>query len=380
MNKNLDSIRFYAFLGVFLYHLKFLDGGYLGVQAFFVLSGFLLTPNLIELKKFDFGQFLSTFYGRRALRIFPVYYAYLFVVGLVGIVYLHWLKHPLSTLTNFFETLPTTLTYTYNFYHASAKYEHNPLTNHFWSLAVEEQFYLIWPLFIWFIPTKTIRRVLVALVALGPILRLGTYCLARFTSAKLWLAFPELVIYVVPWSHIDAFALGGLFALTKSVPKFLSAKFMLLATLIAGFVIELLAKKTTSWHTLGYPSLMNGNYRFVWAYSLVNLSFAMLIKKVSLNLENLPTLDWPLVQYLGKISYGLYIFHFPCIYLFSSSRLKMDNLFLNTLAIFSTSVFLSIISYEAFEKHFLKLKDVWFQKSISKVQNQGLILDHELTY
>jgi len=51
-----------------------------------------------------------------------------------------------------------------------------------------------------------------------------------------------------------------------------------------------------------------------------------------------------------------------------------------TLAIFSTSVLLSIISYEAFEKHFLQLKEVWFQKHVSKVQNQGLILDHELTY
>lgn len=79
MNKELDSFRFYAFLSVFFYHAKFVDAGYVGVQAFFVLSGFLLTPSLIELKTQKFGPYLKTFYGRRALRIFPLYYTYLYL-------------------------------------------------------------------------------------------------------------------------------------------------------------------------------------------------------------------------------------------------------------------------------------------------------------
>jgi len=77
MSNGLTSYRALAFFAVFLFHMHLINFGYLGVQAFFVLSGFLLTPILIEMKRENsFRQYFIKFYGRRALRIFPLYFAY----------------------------------------------------------------------------------------------------------------------------------------------------------------------------------------------------------------------------------------------------------------------------------------------------------------
>jgi peptidoglycan/LPS O-acetylase OafA/YrhL len=85
MIRALDSFRFYAFLAVFLFHIGRFDAGYLGVQAFFVLSGFLLTPILVDMKRaLPLKRYMISFYGRRVLRICPLYYFYLLVAGLLG--------------------------------------------------------------------------------------------------------------------------------------------------------------------------------------------------------------------------------------------------------------------------------------------------------
>ena len=82
MNKGLTTFRFFAFLAVFLVHVGVFDAGYLGVQAFFVLSGFLLSPILVGMKSaLSTQDYFVHFYGRRALRIFPIYYAYLFLIA-----------------------------------------------------------------------------------------------------------------------------------------------------------------------------------------------------------------------------------------------------------------------------------------------------------
>ena len=84
--KSLDSFRFFAFFAVYLFHTNILGCGYLGVQAFFVLSGFLITPILLEMRQeLNFKSYLIVFYSRRALRIFPLYYGYL-VISLIILV------------------------------------------------------------------------------------------------------------------------------------------------------------------------------------------------------------------------------------------------------------------------------------------------------
>ena len=143
--RGLDSFRLFAFMAVYLYHVGVMPSGYVGVLAFFVLSGFLLTPILVDMRRELSGRrFFLNFYGRRWLRIFPLYYFYLALIAaaaggqLIG-------RAP-SVLQHATGQLVYALTYTYDFFHASSGYRFSPLLTHFWSLAVEEQFYVVWPL------------------------------------------------------------------------------------------------------------------------------------------------------------------------------------------------------------------------------------------
>ncbi|MGB8410267.1 MAG: acyltransferase family protein, partial [Gallionella sp.] len=120
MNKGLTSFRALAFFAIFLYHINpgpgylGLQAGYLGVQAFFVLSGFLLTPILLEMKaNLNRKDFFVHFYGRRALRIFPLYYSYLAIVAILSVaaIYLYGASATVP-LQRFIEQLPWTMTYT----------------------------------------------------------------------------------------------------------------------------------------------------------------------------------------------------------------------------------------------------------------------------
>ncbi|MBI5814878.1 MAG: acyltransferase [Nitrospinae bacterium] len=154
----MDSFRFFAFLAVFLFHAGYLECGYLGVQAFFVLSGFLLTPILLDMKaSLDRGQYFRNFYGRRVLRIFPLYYACLVAAALVLLSawQLPALRQTPGVASSLAE-LPYLFTYTSDFYQAahSGLRHTSPLFTHFWSLAVEEQFYLVWPFFLWLVPAR----------------------------------------------------------------------------------------------------------------------------------------------------------------------------------------------------------------------------------
>ena len=132
----LDGIRAFAILGVFLYHspLHF-KGGWAGVDLFFVLSGFLITRILASHREMPIKQYFGTFYMRRARRILPPYIALMIIASLLfG-----------------FSWLPTWYTYlgAMNFPRVGP-----PELSMLWSLAVEEQFYLFWPFVVLFVPRR----------------------------------------------------------------------------------------------------------------------------------------------------------------------------------------------------------------------------------
>ncbi len=162
MVKGLDGLRAVAFLLVFLFHCKYLAGGWVGMQLFFVLSGFLITGILVRQRESEGSArgFFFNFYGRRVLRIFPVYHAYLLLAGLVIGVLGDFLQLRPDRFVDYGEQLPYALTYVYDFYHASSAYEHSHLLTPFWSLSVEEQFYLLWPLLIHLTPPKRVKTML----------------------------------------------------------------------------------------------------------------------------------------------------------------------------------------------------------------------------
>ena len=163
----LDGVRGIAILLVLFCHFFFIstpsnlyefvlqklgDYGNLGVDLFFVLSGFLITGILMDTKGKE--NYFKNFIIRRSLRIFPLYYFVLIIIFLIM---------PLFSIFNgplmdrVLEGEVYAWTYTYNFFIAE-KQSWPPFIGHFWSLAVEEQFYLVWPLAVYLLSTEALKR------------------------------------------------------------------------------------------------------------------------------------------------------------------------------------------------------------------------------
>ena len=368
MNTGLTSFRALAFFAVFLFHIGHFRAGYLGVQAFFVLSGFLLTPILVNMKK-DLGHrdYFVHFYGRRALRIFPLYYGYLFVVGVIALFIVNTQNYSgIERVDRFLDQLPWAITYTYNFFHASSIYEHTHLVTHFWSLAVEEQFYLFWPLLLFLVPSKNLNNILILMIILGPVLRLLTALACTYDPFNVINGRVDLVVYVLPLSHIDAFAAGGYFALYKNSKASALSWIMMFGVLILGYTTQFTSTGSVSVRSLGYPPFMNGKY--LWGYSILNLFLAYLLVQIR-DETFIPALfknKW--IRYIGRISYGLYVFHFPIIWVvyhyLSGYQAALASLLI--------SIIVSSLSYEFFEKRILNYKDVLFSR---KSANEALHSD-----
>ena len=383
MNKGLTSFRALAFFAIFLCHIGRFDGGYIGILAFFVLSGFLLTPILADMKSsLSRKDFFIHFYGRRVLRIFPLYYAYLVIVASVSFIAISRYGYaeiiPMDRLQiilqmkRFNEQLPWTATYTYDFFYASEYFKFTPLATHFWSLAVEEQFYLVWPLAIFFIPPDYLKRFLLLVIAAGPLMR---FLLKRAIDANM---LPvggldtDLDIYVLPFSHLDAFAVGGYFSLYgKSRPGHL-VWISILLVFALGMITSWLSGGQVHWSELGYGAYMYDSYKYVWGYSAVNLMFAYVLVHVRDKAFMPAFFENPLLVYLGTISYGLYVFHFPILWLVNELMHSYPALWqvnelmrsypeiVRILISFSVTVMISMVSYEFMEKRFIKLKDKYF--------------------
>lgn len=152
----LDSIRAIAILAVFFHHALGIKILWMGVDLFFVLSGFLITGVLLSAKHHTIGGFFAHFYARRARRILAPYLLMLIVASFFfGVVWMrHWYLYIL--LTNLLLPL-----------HIPHPVAFDPL----WSLAVEEQFYLVWPFAVYFLDERHLRRLLVMLIILAPVLR-----------------------------------------------------------------------------------------------------------------------------------------------------------------------------------------------------------------
>ncbi|UZS00145.1 acyltransferase family protein [Chondrinema litorale] len=358
----LNGFRFILFFIVYLYHIKVLEGGYIGVQGFFVLSGFLLTPILVNTKKNTntLFEYLKNFLVRRSLRIFPLYYLYL------GVIFITIIAFNLDS-SPYFESLKSQLifglSYTYNFYHQTAFWEHNVFIVHFWSLAVEEQFYLFWPLLIYLFPSRRLSFILIVIIALGPILRFFLASISDMNIFTFLIDNRNIFVYLSTISHIDAFAIGGLFATNKSLSiniKYLILILILVLTL--GYITNIISTNSINWSSLGYPEYMTNSYKFIWGYSLVNLCFAGII----LNIKNgglfSSFLKNKQLTLLGKISYGLYVYHYGAIYCAGFVQKKLENYvpdwLLDTRIIaFIITVIISYVSYFYFEERFIKLKD-----------------------
>ncbi len=360
----LNAYRAFAFLAVFLCHEFKLHAGYLGVQAFFVLSGFLITPILVDMNRKLAGKtYFSHFYGRRALRIFPLYYFYLALVGVIGFVLLQFNGIPgMGHYDEFVRQLPWSALFLTNFSSAIGPFENTRLISHFWSLAVEEQFYLFWPIVIFLVPFKKLRPALLFFILTGPPIRwlIGS----DFVSHSLPFLNQDIAmrVYVLPFSHVDAFAIGGYFALYGKSFRSGSVWALLGFTYVIGVATAWMATGHFVPSDLGYGPFMVDAGKHIWGYSLLNFTFAYVLIHVR-DRKFLPWLfEFSPLNYLGKISYGLYVYHFAVIHVVNIAFADQHDLIRYALALFGTFV-ISAASYELMEKWFLKFKDVYFKRN-----------------
>ncbi len=301
----LDSLRALALFGVMTEHYlpESIYGSFLdswkpafplewgsGVSLFFVLSGFLITGillrcrDIITLTKQSTAFTLQRFYIRRFLRIFPIYYLTLAVaVILFKKVRSDFLWH---------------LTYTTNIMVFSQD-SWDAYATHFWSLAMEEQFYLIWPFVILLLPQKQLLKAIFITIALAPLFRfIGYY----------GLGLSQIQIGVFPIASLDALGLGALLAFyTHNHDQFKHTKrnlckfglWVCLPLLISFTIISFAFRGTVLLNTLVKPTILAIFY--VWLVSGAAKGFGGLSGKF-LELK-------PLV-FIGKISYGIYIYHY----------------------------------------------------------------------
>jgi len=362
----LDGLRALAFLAVFLFHARYLPAGWSGVQLFFVLSGFLITRILLEMKeKFSIRDYFVKFYGRRFLRIFPLYYSYL---GFMSVVATWMISSNIWTfwMQTFLDQRKFAVYYIYDFYAATRFQSDSYLLTHFWSLAVEEQFYILWPLLILLTPKKWLKSLFISFIILGPILRLATLFIHNSGELRMLADSPARVVYSLPWSHIDAFALGAYIS-CFSLPRAKQQFFILLPLIpLLGFGIPLLTgSEQPSFWSFGFPLHMPDDYKFIWGYSLLNYIFALLIYLVVNQNFLVRFREWGPMRYLGKISYGLYVYHLVLYWAATDIRGRgiVNPPFTEpviTIVSFTATLLISSISYYFLEKPILRLKDQFF--------------------
>ncbi len=368
MIPGLDGLRAVAFLIVFLFHTRNLPFGWLGVQLFFVLSGFLITDILLRMKeKLPRGEYFTKFYGRRFLRIFPLYYFYLALVTVFIFILpslkLNLLKQELGP--GYLNQVWVAAFYVFDFFHASAFFVRSRFFTHLWSLSVEEQFYLLWPLLIILTPPGKFKQLCFTAIVLGFLFRLGITLIYRTQALPFISSDPQQAVNVLPFSHLDAFAFGA-FISRFEIPR---PRLQLLVLSILIPLVGLLtdyASKGTMTFALGYDLPMTGYYKEVWAYTLLNYFFAVLIYCVARTNLFTGILDTAPFRYLGKISYGLYVFHYGIIAIMVALfqkygleySIRSPQMFF---AAMSATFLIAAISFTLLEKPLIDLKDKLFR-------------------
>ena len=336
----LDGLRGLAILLVILLHanIEGFSGGFYGVDLFFVLSGFLITSILG--REFTAKQDINFthFYRRRVLRLFPA-------AALMSFLLLLFAYFFIPDFTQIKRDVIASLTYTANWTRAFAL--NCPVfLGHTWSLAVEEQFYLLWPLLLYLWLKRSARAAPAALFALG---------LAGLSMGlRAWLVLsgqPFWRIYNGFDTHCDAMFLGAASALAVNLRPESN-----LAKRVNRYCLRLWPVALTGMAALIAVSRFEQKYVMLYGYAGFAIFSAILI--LACNLERKtwfsPLLCSRPLVYLGRISYGLYLWHYTLLYVLANV-LQVPNpyfLLIGLPAVFCVSA----LSYHFLEKPLLGLR------------------------
>lgn len=361
----IDGVRGIAILLVITYHSLALwpsegvtdrlihlatDWTWSGVDLFFVLSGFLITGILLDAKGDE--HYFRTFYVRRALRIFPLYYITLLVVFALATL----MSHTRSSATRLLLTnQPWYWAYGVNVLIARNGSSIVPWgLSHLWSLSVEEQFYLVWPTVVWFTSSAGVRRLAIAVLLLEPIVRLVAPHLGISPTG----------IYALTLTRLDPLAIGAFLAtaIRRETDVQLLSNYKLVGAVGgAALVIQMLATRTSLSPSERATQLAG--------FSCIAVVFGAFLGAAILGPPGGALrrfLEKPLLRTFGRYSYAMYIVHYPFIHMVArvlptSDTVRLGNVmllpFLTTAVIVvASSLAIAKVTWTFIEQPFLKLK------------------------
>lgn len=355
---NLNGVRFIAAFWVIVHHIeqykeKFgYDNqlfytrfirliGPLGVFLFFVLSGFLITSLLLVEKERTNTINIKNFYMRRVLRIWPLYYFTVFL-GLFVLPHIPYLNIAGETeliQVDFTEKLILYLLILPNI--VTGVFKHIPYLSQNWSIGVEEQFYYFWP---WVIRQTKASRLLIIMIVF-----FLTFYITRSLTV---LYMPEIGL----WKYLNEFI------------KSLRITCMILGAIGAYFTyFQLNSKLVQLIFHKGFQVFLYGTLILMLSFGVylpgVNqeiyaLIFTLIIMNLAKNPDSILSLENPVFNYLGKISYGMYMYHTIAVVI----GVKISHSFGNSNFVsypisYILTIIMSGLSYQYFEKPFLKIKD-----------------------
>lgn len=303
LRRDIQGLRTIAVLAVLLYHFwpRRLTGGYVGVDIFFVISGFLITAHLLQRPPTTRRALLS-FWGRRVRRLLPV--AGLVLLVTLGATFL-WLPETMWRGTALEAAFAAV--YSENWYLASLATDYlaaegapSPI-QHYWSLSVEEQFYIIWPLLIGaiFVASPPRRREAALVLGLS-----GVFVASLGWSVWLTATDPSSAYFVTP-TRMWELAIGGLVALAAHIGVRVThggTRLILSWGGLALIGVSLLAFD----HSTPFPS---------WTALIPTVGTALVIFAGTddLRWSADPVFSWRWVQHIGLVSYSVYLWHWPAI-------------------------------------------------------------------
>lgn len=368
--KGLDSLRFFGAISVVIGHIELsrkdfgfenvmhlpyfhYTSGHIGVILFFVLSGFLITYLLLEEKQRTATIAFKKFFIRRALRIWPIYYLMVFFAffGLPALLpdypgrALAFGENSGAALMLFLLLIPN-----FTVFGTGAV----PGAYHLGTIGVEEQFYWIWPLLVRWFRNAFLFLVLVFIgITLLP--KTIDFVKIRVTQpGDEWRNLLDKTVEFLAYFKINCMAIGGMwaFALHKGKQQILK--------LAMHPVVEVVA-----W-IAGFGSWIAGVHFSSFTDEYYGLIFGVIILNAAANSKPVLNLDIPFLRYLGKISYGIYVFHWVLIiitlyFIRTYSNLAGSGWEIQSLVIYPIVLgltwLISHLSYYYYEQYFLRLKD-----------------------
>jgi peptidoglycan/LPS O-acetylase OafA/YrhL len=343
--RGVNALRFVAAFCVILYHCTpevrsknlnafgtIFHNLMFGVDFFFIISGFLITYLLI-VEKNNFGKiYLKKFYLRRILRIFPLYY--------LIVIYTYWVfkaSHPHIDYASHFVFLG-------NFSLISHKGWSLTSLNPLWSICIEEHFYLIIPILVSLLPLRFLKYLFLVIICIS--IGFRTY-MAYYFKYDNW-----MVIYAHTISRCDVIALGGLIAVLycNRGDKLKLNRWIMYASLICLFVAVM------TFNFTDFNSIIRASvYKYMMVIPMAVFFISYLFpSKPSVLLQYVK--NSTVLDYLGKISFGLYMYHSLVLYYISGQDYIYDNVYIRVIVITIITIILSSLSYELYEKIFLRLK------------------------